>query len=193
MTRLQLILRFNLTKLKGFICTTGQNPDRQLADIELDETFTDFTSGKDRERPGLEACLKYCRKGDVLHIHSIDRLARNLGELQRIVDELKAKKVSVKFHKENLTFSGGDSSMDKLLLQIMGAFAEFERTLIRERQREGIAIAKSKGIRLGQPPKVTKNKREEIKKRAFQGEKIPALATEYGVSGSRGTIYNYIK
>ena len=81
--------------------------------------------------------------------------------------------------------------MDKLLLQVKGAFAEFERTLIRERQREGIAIAKSKGIRLGQPPKVTKNKREEIKKRAFQGEKIPVLAAEYGVS--RGTIYNYIK
>ena len=78
--------------------------------------------------------------------------------------------------------------MDQLLLQVMGAFAEFERTLIRERQ---IAIAKSKGIRLGQPPKVTKSKREEIKKRAFQGEKIPALAVEYGVT--RGTIYNYIK
>ncbi len=177
----------------GYKCvsSTDQNPNRQLADVELDETFQDFTSGKDRERPGLKACLKYCRKGDVLHIHSIDRLARNLNELQTIVDELKAKKVSVKFHKENLIFSGGDSSMDKLLLQVMGAFAEFERTLIRERQREGIAIAKSNGVRLDQPPKVTKSKREEIKKRALQGEKIPALAVEYGVS--RGTIYNYIK
>ena len=173
------------------VSSSDQNPDRQLSDIELDETFTDFTSGKDKERPGLESCLKYCRKGDILHIHSIDRLARNLGELQTIVDELKAKKVSVKFHKENLAFLGGDSSMDKLLLQIMGAFAEFERTLIKERQREGIAIAKSNGIRLGKPPKVIKNKREEIKKRAIQGEKIPALAVEYGVS--RGTIYNYIK
>ena len=104
------------------VSSSDQNPDRQLADIELDETFTDFTSGKGRDRPQLEACFKYCRKGDVLHIHSIDRLARNLGELQTIVDELKAKKVSVKFHKENLTFSGGDSSMDKLLLQIMGGF-----------------------------------------------------------------------
>ena len=173
------------------VSSSDQNPDRQLADIELNEIFEDFTSGRNRERPGLEACLKYCRKGDVLHIHSIDRLARNLGELQTIVDELKAKKVSVKFHKENLTFSGGDSSMDKLLLQIMGAFAEFERTLIRERQREGIAIAKSKGVRLGKPPKITKNKRAEIKKRALQGEKISALAVEHGVS--RGTIYNYIK
>ena len=75
--------------------------------------------------------------------------------------------------------------------RLWGAFAEFERTLIRERQREGIAIAKSKGVILGQPPKVTKNKREEIRKRVTQGEKIPALAVEYGVS--RGTIYNYIK
>ncbi|NQY35622.1 MAG: recombinase family protein, partial [Alteromonadaceae bacterium] len=103
------------------VSSSDQNPDRQLADIELDETFQDFTSGKDRERPRLKACLKYCRKGDVLHIHSIDRLARNLGELQTIVDELKAKKVSVQFHKENLIFSGGNNPMDKLLLQVMGA------------------------------------------------------------------------
>ena len=171
--------------------SVDQNPERQLADIDLDETYTDFTSGKDRKRPQLEACLKYCRKGDVLHIHSIDRLARNLSELQTIIDELKTRQISVIFHKESLTFSGGDNPMDKLLLQVMGAFAEFERTLIKERQREGIAIAKSKGIRLGQPPKFSKSKQAEIKERASQGEKITILAKEYGVS--RGTIYNYVK
>lgn len=173
------------------VSSVDQNPERQLVDVVLDETFTDFTSGKDRNRPQLEACLKYCRNGDVLHIHSIDRLARNLSELQTIIDELQTRQISVIFHKEGLTFSGGNNPMDKLLLQVMGAFAEFERTLIKERQKEGIAIARSKGVQLGKPPKVSQSKQMGIKERVSQGEKITALAREYGVS--RGTIYNYVK
>src|SRR5205823_1494846 len=85
------------------------------------------------------------REGDVLVVHSLDRLARNLVDLRQLVDSLIARGVTVEFIKERLTFTGEDSAMSKLLLSVMGAFAEFERSLIRERQREGIAIAKAKG------------------------------------------------
>ena len=129
------------------VSSLDQNEDRQLADLglNLDKTFTDKCSGKDMKRPELQKALEHVREGDTLHIHSIDRLARNLVDLQSIVEELTGRGVTVVFHKENLTFSGESDAMHKLMFQMMGAFAEFERSMIRERQREGIEAGPRRG------------------------------------------------
>jgi len=130
------------------VSSSDQNTDRQLADtdIKFKRTFTDHISGSTTDRPALKECLDYLREGDTLHVHSIDRLARSLFDLQRLVDDLTGKDISVRFHKENLTFTKESSNpMNKLLLQLLGSFAEFERNMIRERQREGIAKAKAAG------------------------------------------------
>jgi len=119
-----------------------QNESRQLEGIELDITFTDKISGRDKERPELTNCLNHLRQGDTLHVHSIDRLARNLRDLESIVSSLTGRGVAVQFHKEGLTFTGDDNPMNTLMLQVMGACAQFELSMIRERQREGIHCKK---------------------------------------------------
>lgn len=133
------------------VSSDGQNTARQLEGIKLDKDFIDTMTGSTKNRPQLEECLNYLRKGDTLHVHSIDRLARNLRDLQEIIEGLVVKNVSVKFHSENLTFTGDDNPMATLTLQMMGAFAEFERTITRTRQFEGIEAAKKQGKHLGRP------------------------------------------
>src|ERR1700739_4006299 len=127
------------------VSTVDQNTDRQLDGVGLDKVFTDKASGKDTDRPELSRALDYVRDGDTLVVHSMDRLARNLEDLRRVVRELTGSGVKVEFVKESLTFSGDDSPMNTLLLSMLGAVAEFERSMILERQREGIAIAKAGG------------------------------------------------
>src|SRR5258705_5405908 len=127
------------------VSSLDQNEVRQLAGLALDKTFTDKVSGKDVKRPQLEAMQSFVHEGDTVFCHSMDRLARNLDDLQRIVLGLPERGVHIVFVKESLTFTGEDSPMSNLLLSVMGAFAQLERELIRERQREGIAIAKRKG------------------------------------------------
>ena len=172
------------------VSSLDQNTDRQLDGIQLDTTFEDHCSGKDTNRPQLIACLRHLRQGDHLHVHSIDRLARSLKDLQTLVEELVDRGVAVQFHKENLIFSGDSNPMHKLMFQMMGAFAEFERSMIRERQREGIAAAKKKGKQIGARPKLTSEQLHEIRQRLDAGEQKKALATEYGVS--RQTLYNQL-
>ncbi|TVM18688.1 recombinase family protein [Oceanidesulfovibrio indonesiensis] len=169
------------------VSTLDQHTGRQLEGITLDRRFEEKASAKDTKRPELKACLEYLRHGDTLHVHSIDRLARNLSDLQKIVDDLTSRGVAVQFHKEKLTFTGQDGSMQKLMFQMMGAFAEFERSLIRERQREGIAIAKARGKYKGRKKALTNEQVEEIKARKDRGESMSKLAREYGVS--RTTLY----
>lgn len=173
------------------VSSAGQNTERQLADVELDLTFTDKVSGKDVDRPELTRCLNHLRAGDVLHVHSIDRLARNLKDLQNIVEQLTGEGVTVKFYKENLTFDASNSSpMQRLMMQMMGAFAEFERTLIKERQREGIQAAKARGQKLGAPSKLSIEQTQEIKIKSEQGADKSKLAAEYGIS--RPTLYKIL-
>ncbi|BHH84361.1 recombinase family protein [Desulforhopalus sp. 52FAK] len=173
------------------VSTLDQKTDRQKQSFErlkLDRSYTDKASGKDTKRPQLEACIDFLRDGDTLHVHSIDRLARNLMDLQKIVEDLNKKGVTIQFHKENLIFSPDSSSpMAQLQLQMMGAFAQFERSLIKERQREGIAAAKAKGKHLGRVATLTIEQVEEIIEKVEQGKHKKDLATEYGVS--RQTIY----
>src|SRR5215212_8374867 len=131
------------------VSTLDQEAGRQLEGIQLDRTFTDHASGKDTKRPQLEELLSFVRTGDTVFVHSMDRLARNLDDLRRIVQALTNKGVRIEFVKENLTFTGEDSPMASLMLSVMGAFAEFERSLIKERQREGIALARKRGAYRG--------------------------------------------
>ena len=111
--------------------------------------FTDKASGKDINRPELDAMLAFAREGDTVVVHSMDRLARNLDDLRKLVQSLTKRGVRIEFVKESLAFSGEDSPMANLMLSVMGAFAEFERALIRERQREGIAVARQRGAYRG--------------------------------------------
>lgn len=174
------------------VSTLDQNTDRQLEGVTLDKVFTDKASGKDTDRPQLQAALEYLREGDTLVCHSMDRLARNLDDLRRMVKELTGKGVAIRFMKESLTFTGDDSPMATLLLSVMGAFAEFERSLIKERQREGIAIAKAKGVYRGRKPALSLERVEALKAqdRERGGKNRAGLAKEHGIS--RETLYQYL-
>lgn len=172
------------------VSTVDQNTDRQLDGVELDKMFTDKASGKDTQRPQLDACLDYVRDGDTLVVHSMDRLARNLEDLRRTVRELTGKGVKVEFVKEGLTFTGeSDSAMNTLLLSMLGAVAEFERSMILERQREGIALAKAAGKYKGRKAALTAVQADELRARLADGESVSGLAREYGIC--RQSVYNY--
>lgn len=171
------------------VSTTDQNTARQLDGVQLDKVYTDKVSGKNVNRPQLQAALDYVREGDTLVVHSMDRLARNLDDLRALVKELTSNGVQVKFCKEGLTFTGEDSPMNTMLLSMLGAVAEFERALILDRQREGIAKAKAEGRYKGGSPKLSDAQAAEVKARMAAGESASALAKEYGVS--RATVYNY--
>jgi len=173
------------------VSSVDQSTARQLDGIALDRVFEDKASGKDTKRPQLEACLKHLRIGDTLHVHSMDRLSRSLDDLRRVVKDLTGRGVVVRFHKENQTFTGEDSPMSNLLLSLLGAVAEFERSLIRERQREGIAIAKTEGVYKGRKPSLTPERIIELNRRAATGENRVSLAREFGIS--RQTLYANIK
>jgi DNA invertase Pin-like site-specific DNA recombinase len=171
------------------VSSVDQNELRQLDGVQVDKKFTDKASGKDTKRPQLQAAFEYMRDGDVLVIHSMDRLARNLDDLRRIVTELTGRGVVVEFVKEQLTFTSEDNAMSRLLLSVMGAFAEFERALIKERQREGIALAKQKGIYKGRKPSLTPEQVKALRARVKAGEKRAVLAREFAIS--RETVYQY--
>jgi DNA invertase Pin-like site-specific DNA recombinase len=172
------------------VSTVDQNIDRQLDGVSTDRTFIDKASGKDTNRPQLEAMIAYVREGDLVVVHSMDRLARNLDDLRRIVQTLTQKGVCIQFIKESLTFTGEDSPMANLLLSVMGAMAEFERALIRERQREGIEIAKLKGTYKGRQTKNTPELQDKIKDLLAQGLSKTTIARQLGIA--RRSLYNYI-
>jgi DNA invertase Pin-like site-specific DNA recombinase len=172
------------------VSALDQNEVRQLDGRELDRIFTERASGKDTNRPQLEALLGFVREGDTLYCHSMDRLARNLDDLRKLVLGLTQRGVQVCFVKESLTFTGEDSPMSNLLLSVMGAFAQFERELLRERQREGIAIAKRAGKYRGRKPVLTAARGSELGQRAAAGESKAGLAREFGIS--RDTLYRYL-
>ncbi|HNP37870.1 MAG TPA: recombinase family protein [Woeseiaceae bacterium] len=173
------------------VSSFDQNPERQLDQVQVDKLFTDKASGKDTRRPQLDAMLSFAREGDTVVVHSMDRLARNLDDLRRLVQTLTKRGIRIEFVKECLSFTGEDSPMANLLLSVMGAFAEFERALIRERQREGIALAKQRGVYRGRKKALVDNLVVELRHRAGAGEPKATLAREFGIS--RETLYQYLK
>jgi len=173
------------------VSTVLQNTARQLDGVVLDRTFEDKASGKDTNRPQLAECLKFLRDGDTLHVHSMDRLARNLDDLRRLVKDLTARGVVVKFEKEQLTFTGESSPMANLLLSMLGAVAEFERSIILERQREGISIAKAEGKYKGRQSTIPDEDIQEMRRRAAAGEPKAAIARDFSIS--RETLYQKLR
>jgi len=173
------------------VSSFDQNPERQLEQVRVDKLFTDKASGKDTQRPQLDALLGFVREGDTVVVHSMDRLARNLDDLRRLVQGLTQRGVRIEFVKEHLTFTGEDSPMANLMLSVMGAFAEFERALIRERQREGIALAKQRGAYRGRKRSLNSERVSELKRRVAAGEQKAKLAREFGIS--RETLYQYMR
>ncbi|MEP3924044.1 MAG: recombinase family protein [Gilvibacter sp.] len=167
------------------VSTTDQNFDRQDLGA-VDKLFEEKLSGKSaKDRPALNAMIDWVREGDSVLVHSIDRLARDLRDLQAIIQTLNDKGASITFKTENLTFSASsDDAFAKLQLQMMGAFAEFERNIIRKRQAEGIAKAKAKGLYKGRPKTVDDAK---IKALSLAGMGATAIAKELGIG--RATVY----
>jgi DNA invertase Pin-like site-specific DNA recombinase len=168
-----------------------QHPERQLDGVVLDQSFIDTASGKDVDRPQLAALLAFVRRGDTVVVHSMDRLARNLDDLRRVVQELTTRGIRIQFLKEQLTFTGDDSPIARLMLSVMGAFAEFERALIHERQREGIALAKQRGAYRGRKKSLTGEQITEMQRRIGAGEQKAHVAREFGIS--RETLYQYLR
>ncbi|MGP8431770.1 recombinase family protein [Paraburkholderia fungorum] len=173
------------------VSTFEQNAERQLDGVELDRVFTDKASGRDTKRPQLDALLSFVRAGDTVVVHSMDRLARNLDDLRCIVQVLTRRGIRIEFSKESLAFTGEDSPMANLMLSVMGAFAEFERALIRERQREGIALAQKRGAYRGRRPALSDAQLAELRRRVGSGEHKAQIARDYGIS--RETLYQYLR
>lgn len=167
------------------VSSTDQKLDRQLDGLTFDREFEEKLSGATTDRPALQDMIAYVREGDAVVVHSIDRLARNLVDLQNIIEQVNAKGASIKFHKEQLIFSGEDNPMAQLQLQIIGAVAQFERSMIKQRQAEGIAKAKAKGVYKGGQKQIN---RENIKILFDEGKSAIQIAREVGCS--RAQVYN---
>jgi DNA invertase Pin-like site-specific DNA recombinase len=183
------------------VSSIDQNTARQLDGVQVDKVIEDHCSGKDQLRPGLAQVMEFAREGDTIVVHSMDRLARNLSDLRQLVDRLGKKGVAVEFVKERLTFGGkgdgkgeggeGSAAMSMFLLNILGAFAEFERALIRERQREGIAIAKKAGRYKGRVKVLAWEDRAVVLGKIAAGVPKSVIARELGVS--RESLYKYLR
>jgi DNA invertase Pin-like site-specific DNA recombinase len=182
-------------KLIGYlrVSTAEQQTDRQLDGIELDKRFEEKISGKDTNRPELKAMLEYIREGDHVFVHELSRLGRSMVDLHKIVEDILKKKASVVFVKENMEFSPDriNDPVKDSLFGMLSVFSQFERSLIKQRQKEGIAAAKNRGKHLGRPIKLTADQKDEIRKRSAAGEKPPELSKAFNVA--RATIYNVIK
>lgn len=185
----------NKGKIIGYkrVSSIDQNEARQLEGSELDKVFVDKVSGKDNDRPQLQAMLDYVRDGDVILVHSLDRIGRNLVHIKSLIEEITGKGVEVRFIKENLFFTPLQyrNPMTELMLNMLGSFAQFERDMIKERQREGIAIAKLKGVYKGRKKALSDQQVFEIKGMVLQGVSKNKIAKEFGISVP--TLYRCIK
>lgn len=170
------------------VSSVDQNTARQLDGVALDEVFTDQVSGATTERPQLQAMLRHVRKGDTVHVHSIDRLARSLEDLLSLVKSLIGRGVAIRFDKEQLHFTGDANPMQELMLSLLGSVAQFERSMIKERQREGIAKARERGVYTGRAKTVDD---EAIKASIASGVSYRGTAKALGVSLS--TVQRAVK
>ena len=173
------------------VSAPDQNPDRQLEGMEFDRKFIDKFTGRVLDRPALNEMLLYVREGDHVYVHSMDRLARNLLDLRKVVKVLTDKKVRVQFLKENLIFTGDDLPMSVLLMSMIGAFAEFELSCIKERQREGIRLARARGIYIGRRKILNREQTAEVKRLAKEGLKKTEIAKMFNIS--RECVYKYLR
>ncbi len=170
------------------VSSVDQSTARQLEGVDVDRTFTDKASGKDTNRPALKEAMGWVRGGDVLVVHSMDRLARNVEDMLRIVRELTTRGVSVRFVKENMVFDPSSKDpRNTFFFTVLSAFSEFERSMIRERQLEGIALAKKRGVYKGKAPSLTTAQKETA--RTMKGNQVPITKIGEHLGVSRYTIY----
>ena len=162
------------------VSTIEQNTARQLSDINLDKIFKDTCSGSTLERPSLDQLKDYAREGDTVLVHDISRLARNIEDLINLIRFFNEKLVTIQFIKESLTFSHDSSNpMNNLMLNLLGAVYQFEREMLLERQREGIAKAKIAGKYKGKPNTID---RQSVWDLLDKGLSIRKVAKELNVS-----------
>ena len=166
------------------VSTIEQNEERQLIALERynpDKIFKEKVSAKDTNRPELQRLLEFAREGDTIVVHDFSRLARNTRDLLDITEQLKRKGVTLISNKENIDTS---TPTGKLMLTMIGAIAEFERQNLLDRQREGIAIAKEKGVYKGRKPiEIEDSKFTEVYNRYMsRGISKVDMAKELGVS-----------
>ena len=170
------------------VSTGEQSLDRQELD-GCDRVFEERISAGSRERPQLQELLAFVRKGDEVVVWSIDRLARDLVDLESLVSELVSKGVSVSFLSERLIFSAdAEDPFSRLQLQLMGAFAQFERSIIRRRQREGIEKAKARGVYKGRKPSIDAQRVRELK---AEGLGASEIAKQLGIG--RASVYRLLQ
>lgn len=174
------------------VSTVEQNEGRQVEGLKkynIDKWFTEKASGKSTDRPELNRMLEYAREGDTVYIHSFDRLARSTKDLLDIVEKLQLKGIHLVSSKENIDTS---TATGKLMLTMIGAIAEFERTNLLERQREGIAIAKKEGKYMGRKsigyPSNWKEVYNKYKTRELTGTKAMEI-----LNLKRNTFYKLVK
>jgi len=175
------------------VSTVEQNTARQVAALgEVEETFTDRVSGKSRgDRPALATMLRHVRRGDTVRVASMDRLARSVVDLAQLVQEITSRGIRVEFVAERLSFDPGtDDPFATFQLHLLGAVAQLERSLIRERQREGIEIAKTKGVYRGRARKLTPEQVADAWHRVEAGVPKAKIARELGCS--RRVLYDVL-
>ena len=177
------------------VSTLDQNADRQhiaLNAAHVEKIYEDHISGANTDRAQFQAMMQFLREGDELVVLSLDRLARNLRDLLDTVETLGKRGVSVRFLKENLLFDARSNAdpTSKLMLSMVGAFAEFERSMIRSRQAEGIALAKARGAYKGRPRSVTDEQISKLKATLAQGVPLTKATRKVGIS--RTTAYRYL-
>lgn len=171
-----------------------QNTDRQtLNESDFDRTYIDKCSGKDTNRPQLQAMLDNLRPGDEITCHSLDRLARNTLDLLGLVKKIIDNDCTIVFIKENLRFEPGKNNpISNLMLQILSSIAEFERSLIKARQMEGIALAKEKNKFKGGQEKLSDIDSEELKLLLLKSRiSVKDAMKKYDIC--RASVYNYKK
>jgi len=181
------------TRFKGVIAmifnyirvsTGDQNSARQMAEVKADRVYKEVASAKSKNRPQLTAMLSNLRKGDVVNVHELSRLARSVRDLIEIVESILSSGASIVFQKENLKFEAGEKqdAFQNLSLNLLGAVAQFERELLLERQREGIAIAKGQGKYKGRRTKFTDKDIEKMRNEFFHASNKTQLAKKWGIS-----------
>lgn len=171
------------------VSSYGQSLDVQLERLaECDKVFSEKKSGKTDDREQLKAVLEWVRDGDVLVVTKLDRLARSTRDLLNIVNKLDDKGVELRVLDQNIDTG---TPTGKLMLAMLGAIAEFENDLRRERQMDGIQMAKKKGVQLGRKKKLDDEELARLRERHASGEKVSDLATYYQIS--RMSVYRLLE
>jgi len=174
----------------GRVSSIGQSLDVQIAKLEkfnCDKIFLDKHTGTTADRPKLKEARNYVRQGDSLVITKLDRLARSTYHLTQIAEELKQKDVDLVVLDQNIDTS---TSTGKLLFNVLASIAEFETEIRQERQMEGIAKAKEKGVHFGRKPKMRDQEIEEMRQARKKGRKISELMAMYSIS--KATVYRLL-